>query len=558
MTTQYRLCQSSYRSGPQAAEVHSQLFFHISSPSTTDNEGGGWIATGPIGVNASGATLSNFFEENRTQTRAVNRCLVADQYIYTLVGDTLFRVNFTSPPDVGSHDGWVANNWSGVYTLTNVTAGRVGKNTGIYSPVIKVGTTGNFTRYVVGAWNAAGAGANIWRGFRHNPVTNITEVTPNFDLGFAATPAQGAVKAEILWNNKLYFIADTDGGVGTFDPQSMTLYRYGWGTTDIWGPHDFCPYKGRLYCLNRGEHGAGGSSGIFLWDITEGKPRLALNFGTSGIGIPTHASEQFDGRCVLFTDREFLYAGLVSTFDSSTFAYRFHKLLGDSSGVFTYRGRNPNVLDSVSTGRVNFFTEQNTYPDMAGDGNSYSPTGGQQITINYDKVGATGDLRVQWSWNGPDGLVAVDESLNSSLFLHASRETARSHCKNGGGERIWTPTSSNGDGGPRVDITSIGVGTAAGRTKIEYKIINNYFDFPAGSPATIQLRWDSNGHMPYNRGSLAVPNFGTLSENNTVISLPVTSSGITYSFEWDYISNGLNSGQNTNIALLISTTGVVV
>src|SRR5688572_12267238 len=98
MTNQYRLCASSYRSSPQENSLHSQFLLHVSSPSTVDNEGGGWVATGPIGF-ASGFAFVDHVEADVTQTRAVNRGLVVKNYIFYQTGDRLFRVDYDSPQD---------------------------------------------------------------------------------------------------------------------------------------------------------------------------------------------------------------------------------------------------------------------------------------------------------------------------------------------------------------------------------------------------------------------------------------------------------------------------
>jgi hypothetical protein len=555
MTAQYTLVGSSYRSYPSENMLHTQLWISVSSPSTTDNEGGGWLATGPIG-SASGSAFSSFVEADVVQTRAVNRGLVAKDYLFYLSGDRLWRMDYSSPQDVGGYDGFVPNYWSTVHTFTSMEAGRTGRNTGIYSCLLPINTSGTVTykRCIIGLYNSTVAGANTWKGFRHLVDEGTTSETSATDLSFNAPGNQGAVKAEILFNNILYFIGTTDGGVGSFDPVSMTLTRNTWPTTDIWGPHDFCPYKGKLYCLNRGERGGGGGSGIYIWEVIRGQtPRLAINFAQSGIGVSSNASEPFEARSVLFTDRHYLYAGIVSQVDSSTDAYHFHRLLGDDNGTFLYDGRVPHVLNAGNT-RVNFFTEQNTYPDIAGDGPLYSASSGQMITIKWDSAGATGSLRQSLAWNGHNSALTQEESL-SGWGLHHLRETARPHCKAGGGERIWTPTSIAGWSGPRADIKSITYGTTQGRVTLQYEIYNNPVDFPAGSPCWIQLRWDTKAEMPFARATLANPNVGTLKDNNTVVYIPASASGTVYTVEWDYWNSGITARQNFNVSLMVSTTG---
>jgi hypothetical protein len=554
MTSVYRLCASSYRGSPSENMLHSQLNIGVSSPSTVDNEGGGWQATGPIGI-ASGSAFSTFVETDTRQIRAVNRGLVADEYIYYLTGDRLFRTDYTTLQDNPSYDGFVGNYWATVHTFTSMEAGRTGRNTGIYSCLLQTTATGAFKRYIVGAYNSTVAGANTWKGFRHDVEAGTTSETSATDIAFPATPSLGGVKAEIFWNNKLYFIGTTDGGVGVFNPATMTVYRLGgWPTLDIRGPHDFCVYQNRLWCLNNAERGAGGGSGIFIWEIDCGGQsgiRQAINFGTSGIGSSTSATEPFEGRCVLFTDRTYLYAGLESTINSSTYAYHFHRLLGDGSGNFSYDGRMPSVFSAGLTPRVNVFVEQNTNPDIAGNG--YDAPSGQLITLMLDESGQTGCLRNQWAWNGPNNAVIVEGSLNTAGILHALRETGRSHVKNGGGERIFNPPY----GGPRADITNYSAGSTTGTITVTYEIYTNPYDFPAGTPCTVQLRFDASGHMPFTRGRLRNPSVGSLSENHTVVQIASAASGQAYTMEWDYRYHGLDPySQRPLVNLLISTTGV--
>ncbi len=540
MTQVYRLCSSSYRGFPSENSVHSQLLIHVSSPSTTNNEGGGWVATGPLGL-TSGFSFSDYVESDNSTKRPVNRALVADDSIFYLTGDRLFKLNYTATQS--AIDGFIGNNWNIIHTFTQVEAGRTGRTTGIYSCLVDV--SGTLSRCIVGSWNSTSDGANSWRGFRYNIDSRTIDISSAADLSFAATPSTGAVKAEILYENKLYFIGATDGGVATFDPQTMQFLARTWPTSDIWGPHDFCPYKGNLYCLNRGERGGGGGSGIYIWRVNDG-PTLAFNAAVNGYGISSFGSEPLEGRSVLFTDRTFLYAGQTTEVNGAN-AFRFLRMGTDISGAFYFDGVMPLLAQADATVRANFFTEQNTNPDILGDG--YDAPNGQLMTLMIDNAGATGVGRAQYAWVGPSTSSFLEEVTGGNI-LHTLRETARSHCKSGGGERIWDPLY----GGPRVDITSIASSGAS--LKVTYKMFNNPYDFPAGTPCAIQLKWEIDGHMPCHRGRIFNQDTGALRENNTV--LVVTSeSGSQHSFNWDYASSNLDASHRPNINLYISTTGVL-
>jgi len=214
------------------------------------------------------------------------------------------------------------------------------------------------------------------------------------------------------------------------------------------------------------------------------------------------------------------------------------------TGTLIFDGMNPSITYGDDNGnwtvRLNAFSDQNTNPD-----------GKPNIILNIDYAGVTGVLRHQWVWQGPTS-VAFQEDSTWGLTQHERRETARSHVKNGGGERIFVPPF----GGPRAEITDIGYGTKGGRILVTYEIFHNAYDFPAGTPCTIQLRYHPSGHIPTYRGTLAEPSVGTLSENNTVIQIPASASGTDYTFEWDFKSNGLSNTQKANVAILISTTGI--
>lgn len=556
MTAVYRLAGSAYQSYPSENMVHSHFLFSISSPSTVDNEGGGWLATGPIG-SVSGFAFSSYVESTNQTKRAVNRALVADMYMFYQTGDRLFRLDCANPQDDLAWDGFNANYWEIVHTFTNMEAGRTGRNTGIYSFVTQPSTTGVFKRYIVGAYNSTVSGANTWKGFRYDIDSNTTTETSAVNLGFNAPATAGAVKAEIFYNNRLYFIANSNTLYGIFDPVTMTLVKGSFdGDTTIRGPHDFCPFNGKLYLLNRSNYNeASSTSGIYIHEVRGSQTEVVFNFAVSGIGIPGFASEQTEPRCLLFTDRQYLYAGIYSNKDSGgTYDYIIHRLGQDSNGNFYYIDR---PLDApydpgYSTYRATVFLEQNTHPDIAGDGDDYGASVGQLITINTERAGTTGTFQQQKAWGGPSGPLVDEESL-SGWILHALRCTARAHCKNGGGERIWNPAVY---GSPRVDITGYDYGSRTGTVTVEFEIFHNYYFFHAGTPVTVQLRYSTQNHMPFSRGRLLNPSVGTLSENDTVLSIPASASGTTYSVEWDYGYHGINPRSMPLVNLLISTTGV--
>lgn len=538
---QWRLCDSSYRGAPSEASLHTQYYIHISSPSTVDNEGGDWLATGPIGY-PSGFAFSDYVEADNRQQRAVNRGLVSDEFLFFLQGDRLFRTDYKTSDDI-SVDGFVGNSWSIVHTFTNMETGRTGRNTGIYPTMFKTTSSGSAERYVVGAYNSTVAGANTWKGFRYNVRTGVASETSSMDLEFAATPSQGGIKAEIFHDGKLYFIGTSAGGIGVYDPQSQSMSKISWPTTDVWGPHDFCVFGGKLYCLNRGTYGGGGGSGLYIWKI-DGVISEAIDFSDSGYGATSFGSEQYEGRCVLFTDNNLLYAGILVSNAGGVAGTKFFSFTQNGDGTLSLYAIHPGATygDDGGTWRVrlNSFIDQNTNPD-----------GPPNLTLNIDQHGATGCYRHQWVWQGPT-TSAIEEDSTQGLTLHELRETARSHQKNGGGERIFVPPY----GGPRAEIRNFDYGSEAGRALIEYEVFNNVNDFPAGSPCTIQLRYSPSGHIPFHRGTLYSPSVGTLAENNTVIQLTSSASGTVYNFEWDYSAAGFNFNNRPNVALLISTTGV--
>jgi hypothetical protein len=238
-----------------------------------------------------------------------------------------------------------------------------------------------------------------------------------------------------------------------------------------------------------------------------------------------------------------MYAGTLC-YNGSTNATRFFVMSAGPTGSLVFAGMNPSVTYGDSGGawrvRLNAFSEQNSDPD-----------GPQQTIINIDQHGATGCYRHQWIWNGPYN-VAIEEDATQGLTLHELRETARSHCKNGGGERIFAPPH----GGPRAEIIDFGYGSDAGHVLIKYNIFNNPYDFPAGTPCTIQLRYGEDKKIPHKRAKIYNPNIGTLLEEDTVISIPSSQSGNIYTFEWNFGADAITSYSMPNVAILISTTGV--
>lgn len=569
--TPWRLSSSAYRDSPSVAELHSMAMLYISSISTTNNSCASSSsacrnATGPIGY-PSGFAFSSYVESDNDNVRAVNRSLVAGSHIYYLMGDTLFRTNYAKSHEVdahSSHDGFVGNPWEVATTLNNPVAGRAGINTGIYSCMLQV--SGVYREFIVSAWRDASS-STTWRGFRYCVEDGSVEKCSQ-EIGLTASLSTAGVKAEILHGEKLYFIGESSHGIGVFSPSSMSFARQTWPAANVWGPYDFCPYQGNLYCMSRS---SSASSGINIWEVnTEPQPRLAFQISSPNtVTVDSIGGEEYEGRGALFTDRRFLYA-TYQAFSATGllpggFAHRMFQLEGNGSGVLSYAGENDRIFYADETVRTTVFTYQDLNPDSCVLGPS-----GQILTVNSERTGATGCHVWQTVLHG--NTYVEEESVippvaDNDAWNFYLRVTAKPHCKIGGGERVFNPINNRdygGDigpipeifGGPRVAVSSLRTGSESGCLAIDFRIINNAGDFPAGTPLAVVLKHNSEGHMPFNRGSLIRPSVGSLAENNTVLRIPTSDSGVLYTVEWAYKDNGYIYSDRPTVNLFCATTGV--
>ena len=569
--TPWRLSASAYRDSPQAADLHAMPLLYISTISTTNNSCADGndscrYATGPIGY-PSGISFSNYDEADNDSIRAVNRALVAGDHIYYLMGDVLFRTNYAKQHEVdafSSHDGFIGNPWEVATTLNNSIATRNGVNTGIYSCML--GVSGVYKQYIVGAWRDASS-STTWRGFRYCVEDGSIEKCSQ-DIGLSADISTAGVKAEILHKEKLYFVGTSSHGIGVFEPSSMSFIQKAWPAPDVWGPYDFCPYQGKLYCMSRSSVAA---SGINIWEVdTELNPRLAFQIAAPNtVTVDTLGGEEYEGRGALFTDRRFLYATYQAYSATGLlpggFAHRMFQLEGNGSGVLSYAGENDRIFYADETVRTTVFTYQDLNPDSSVLGPS-----GQLVTVNSERTGATGCHVWQTVLHG--NTYVEEESVippvaDNDAWNFYLRCTAKPHCKNGGGERVFNPVNTRNYGGnqgvlpelfggPRVSIKSLRRGSTTGCVTIDFNVINNAGDFPAGTPLAVVLKHNRQGHMPFDRGNLRNPSVGTLAENNTVLRIPTTNSGVLYTVEWTYRDNGYLYSDKPTVNLFCATTGV--
>lgn len=570
----WRLTSVAYRNAPSSAHLHTMPLLYHSVISTTNNSCANGSdscrnATGPIG-NPSGFAFSSYVESTSSKVRAVNRALTAGDYLYYLQGDVIWKAKYAdvhaADPEA-THDGFIGNPWSVVYTLASVKAGRVGRNTGLYSCILNV--SGVHQPFVVCAWNLSDD--TSWQGVRISPIDNTIDVSPAMNIGILADEANGGVKAEILWDNKIYFIGNTTDGIGVYSPAGHELKKISWeSTATIWGPHDFCGYKNRLWVLNRDKYGGGGNNNLHIWEmpVSSGSsiyPRLAYDIDESeGVTISSEASEPTAGRYALFTDRTYLYAMALTNTAIETF-----RLTANDAGTVTFDGTCSFQFSYYNTTRANVFTTQHLNPDIETPSIS-----GQLITINMDQEGVSGCPLYQGVLGNTANIVQ-EESVGSGSQLHAERAglhnfyldvNARPHCKNGGGERIFQPDSTidfGGNqgvlpvpfGGCKVEITRLSTPTGSGAVKISFQTKNSPGDFPAGTPCAVQLRFNEDKDLPFRRGKLQNPSVGTLVENNTVMRIPSSASGVTYTVEWDYRNAGMVYTDRPAITLFASTSG---
>jgi len=568
----WRLGASAYRDTPGVADLHAMPLLYISTISTTNNSCADSndscrYATGPIGY-PSGISFSNEDETDNDTMRPVNRALVAGDHIYYLMGDTLFRTKYSKQHEVdanASHDGFIGNPWEAVLTFDSLGSSNAGLNTGIYSCLLSV--SGVYKQFIVGAWNTNNS--TTWKGFRYCIEDGSVAVGSDITVGVSASTSTGGIKAEILHKQKIYFVGESSQGIGIFSPSDLTFSRLPWGGSNIWGPHDFCPYQGKLYCMNRSSVAG---SGINIWEVDGGQRETTLVYQISSnetVTVDSIASEEYEGRGALFTDRRFLYAtyqaysatGLLP----ASYAHRMFKLEGNESGVLTYAGENDAIFYADETVRTNVFTYQDSNPDTA----TLAPSG-QLITVNWERSGATGVHVWQTVLHG--NTYVEEESVippvaDNDAWNFYLRCTAKPHVKNGGGERVFNPINTRdygGDqgplpelfGGPRVSIKSLRPGSTSGSMAVDFNVINNAGDFPAGTPLAVVLKHNRQGHMPFDRGKLRSPSVGSLAENNTVMRIPATSSGILYTVEWVYRDNGYLYSDRPAVNLFCATTGV--
>jgi len=485
------------------------------------------------------------------------------------MGDQLWRTKYSKRHEVdafSTHDGFIGNPWEQIATLDNAASGRQGLNTGIYSCMVQV--SGAYKQFIACAWILSGTSS--WKGLRYCVEDSSLQKSETAAIGIDASLATGGVKAEILHQNKIYFIGSSEAGVGIFNPAALEFSKISWPvSTTIWGPHDFCAYQGTLYCMNRTNTA---SSGVNIWEIGKNiEANIAFVIGAPNtVTVDSWASEKYEGRGALFTDRTFLYAtyqaSSVTGLLPGSFAHRMFRLRGNESRVLSYEGENDAIFYADDTVRTNIFT----YQDLNPDSSALAPSG-QLVTVNWERSGATGVHVWQSVLHGPGSYVeeesVIPPSADNGAWDFYLRCTAKPHVKNGGGERVFNPINFRDYGGnqgllpelfggPRVSISSLRPGSVSGCMTIDFKVINNAGDFPAGTPLAVVLKHNRYGHMPFDRGRLRNPSVGSLAENNTVLRIPTTDSGVLYTVEWAYRDNGYLYSDKPAINLFCATTGV--
>lgn len=495
---------------------------------------------GVIAVGASGHP-AKYDENNVVAKAAYNRAIVMGENVFWLQGNSVFTSNFTHN-QVG--DAWVE------FPLPSGTNySKRSLNTGLYGVLIS-GIAGIATIHSPNHNTVLGSCyLSTTSNWSHTEETTL--------LNINLLEASGGFRGETVYKNKVY-AAIVDGYV-IYDPTNSRITQGMW-PQGVRGPVDFCPFNGRLYA-----HGHTPANGAWnLYEMVEG---VGPTYKAT-TGAIFQKDYNLEGRGALFTDRENLYSVVfVPAVPGSGWAFYGWApsgvdgitCLDDVTTDFGPPDARGGPVDANITdrGRVTVFCQQNQDPEgserqqfyfdrAGGTGIAVGVTGAQVYYPDYKQYVLDGLSNLSADSSVDEAGRLDDPGDDGKKWLY-SYQMAYANTKNGGGDRIEIYS-----GRPIIDVrTIIPSGNIVG---ITYRIVANSTAFPAGTPCTVQFRYDTKYHSPRSPCVLSNPSIGTLSANGYVIST-TAQSGIDYYCEWDTTDNGLTGRVQTAIVGFISTSG---
>lgn len=523
--------------GPQ---YHASTHLYISDDP-------GFFRTGAIG----GSGFSSFeTETTNTNKRPVNRGIVFGNKVFFVNCNRIRSHDFSyTTSSQLSTSPWVAEHDFGGVSASLGAAAFVGRHTGIYAmrrqgkPILAC------------AYYSAVSGADTWRVATYEPTSMTAGTwasTNSVDIGVTCT--QSEPKAEIVWRNRLYFIADSADGVARWNPDVNEWKIY--PLSSVVGPYDFCPYKNKLWLCGRTTGG-----NINIYDVKPTHLRLALTLTGSGLAT----AEEHDGRSVMWTDGTFLHLMYMSPNAPNPGGAGFGHYVcsGDFDGNLSFikddtqniAYSKTNTDGSTSEARTALFT----YPSPTPDNQKLA------YAFVHDARSATGTFKREHHWDYNESFANTSNWVDTGGLVNSLlEETTEVNTRDTGGERTHNDHTYQGlFCAPRIfpwwfSVAASGAGSFKVRTSFDVITNNaggNGYEFPNGTKAAIAFCYNNEGHWPTKRVTLSDPSGGTLFQNNKLMSI-VATSGTRYEVTLDFGSEGVYNATNLSVNPFIAITGV--
>lgn len=464
---------------------------------------------------------------------AVNRVIKIRNIIYWLVGGSIYSFNETTDSFNGS--------WVKEIEFPAATTGS-SNNIGLY-PVYDQGAN---TQYLATAYQEGST--STWRSIRKNLDTGIWESGNSSTVFQAGGLIQDGIFAEILFNNRVYFIHDdtNSDGIGVYDILSQSFSTVTWNEI-VRHPFDFVVHSGLLYCLGKND-----SAHSLVFRIEGGlairKLRLSSDANTS--------SNEFQGRNLLITDNEYPLDGGVHVdrmyaiypTDGPGWGVSEIQATGTAPDLFEPRridGLLPTFIRTSLTPEVNIFR---CLLDQANESINPVANTRQIQVLEFRGGGGDGQSLNHYSWSGPDlgGEMANLGSIAPQWHL------ASPHEKDGSGARFSTFAGSN----KIMDIALSGLSDiGSGKLRLNFSLFPS-LSIHAGTPVNVKWFFDTQGHSPQRQCTLQNSSHGTIGIDNVIKGI-VMSSGVSYTTEWTWETDGVNKFDKVNLQGFVAITGYI-
>jgi hypothetical protein len=512
-----------------------------------DDPGDG-LRTGPIGGSGWADIASPYAEVTNSAKRAVNRGVVFGDRVFFIHAHRIRSFKYTNTASFSPE-------WKTEWNLGAAGATLNGRHTGLY-PMRRNGRP-----ILACAYYASATGADNWRVVTYEPsgtldAPGIWAETNAQNIGVTCT--QYEPKAEIVWKNKLYFIADSADGLVRWDPEINQFKTY--ALPGIIGPYDFTPYNGRLLVVGKA---ASASNNVHIMEV--GPAHIFNRFvcTSSGTGGST---ENHNNRVCMWTDGVFLhlyYMGQRET-DATQFGFRHIVCTGNpDTGEINYVKDASQATDfSVLVSTQGSQSRPALLVDAGTDGiDTQKPS----YCMAIDVASTTGTFKREWHWDFNENTQTASWVDTGGIVATIYDETSEVQTRNSCGERTWNEHFYYGMYiSPRMfpwwyKVISSGGQPLKIRTSFEV-IPNNSqgsaYTFPAGSKAAVSFTYNARSHMPLRRVKLTDPSGGTLTWDDKVIQV-VANSGQRYEVTLDFTDEGVYDSRGVTIGHFVALTGVL-